>query len=72
MITEVHQRGRIYRLSNGRTANFENIEPHSSYTEDWCIPEAKEEVDYLMIDPACKVNEKGTSENYDENETLEE
>ena len=27
MITEVHQQGRFYRLSTGRTAHFENQKP---------------------------------------------
>ena len=42
------------------------------YTEDWCIPEDMSEGDYLMMDPACEVNEKGTREKNDENKALEE
>ena len=60
MITEVHQEGRFYRLSTVRTAHYENIKPHNPSTEDWCIPADMEEGDYLMMDPACEVNEKGT------------
>ena len=60
MITEVHQEGRFYRLSTGRAAHYENIKPHNPSTEDWCIPADMEEGDYLMMDPACEVNEKGT------------
>ena len=72
MITEVHQEGRFYRLNTGRAANYENIKPHNPSTEDWCIPADMEEGDYLMMDPACEVNEKGTREKNDGNEVIEE
>ena len=72
MITEVHQEGRFYRLSTGRAAHYENIKPHNPSTEGWCIPADMEEGDYLMMDPACEVNEKGTREKNDGNEVVEE
>ena len=72
MIREVHQEGRFYRLSTGRAAHYENIKPHKPSTEDWCIPADMEEGDYLMMDPACEVNEKGTREKNDGNEVVEE
>ena len=72
LITEVHQEGRFYRLSTGRAAHYENIKPHNPSTEDWCIPADMEEGDYLMMDPACEVNEKGTREKNDGNEVIEE
>ena len=72
MITEVHQEGRFYRLSTGRAAHYENIKPHNPSTEDWCIPADMEEGDYLMMDPACEVNEKGTRGKNDGNEIVEE
>ena len=72
MITEVHHEGRFYRLSTGRAAHYENIKPHNPSTEDWCIPADMEEGDYLMMDAACEVNEKGTREKNDENEVEEE
>ena len=72
MITEVHQERRFYRLSTGRAAHYENIKPHNPSTEDWCIPAEMEEGDYLMMDPACEVNEKGTREKNDGNEVVEE
>ena len=72
MITEVHQEGRFYRLSTGRAAHYENIKPQIPSTEDWCIPADMEEGDYLMMDPACEVNEKGTREKNDGNEVVEE
>ena len=68
----MHQEGRLYRLSTGRAAHFENIEPHNPSTEDWCIPADMEEGGYLMIDPACEVNEKGTRGRNDGNEVIEE
>ena len=72
MITKVHQEGRFCRLSTGRAAHFENIKPHNLSTEDWFIPEDMEEGDYLMMNPACEVNEKGYSKKNDGNEALEE
>ena len=72
MITEVHQEGRFYRLSTGRAAHYENIKPHNPPTEDWCIPADMEEGDYLMMDPACEVNERGTRGKNDGNEVVEE
>ena len=72
MITEVHQEGRFYRLSTGRAAHYENIKPHNPSIEDWCIPADMEEGDYLMMDPACEVNEKGTREKNDGIEVIEE
>ena len=68
MITEVHQEG----LNTGRAAQYENIKPHNPSTEDWCIPADIEEGDYLMMDPACEVNEKGTREKNDGSEVVEE
>ena len=70
MITEVHQEGPFYRLSTGRAAHYENIKPHNPSTEDWCIPADMEEGDYLMMDPACEVNEKGTRGKNDGNEVV--
>ena len=72
MITEVHQEGSFYILSTGRVAHFKNIKPNNPSTEDWCIPEDTEDGNYLMMDPACEVNEKGIREKKDENEALEE
>ena len=72
MITEAHQEGRFYRLSTGRAAHYENIKPHNPTTEDWCIPADMEEGDYLMMDPACEVNEKGNREKNDGNQVVEE
>ena len=72
MITKVHQEGRFYRLSTGRAAHYENIKPHNPSTEDWCIPADMEEGDYLIMDSAGEVNEKGTREKNDGNEAIEE
>ena len=72
MITEVHQEGRFYRLSTGRAAHHENIKPHNPFKSDWCIPADMEEGNYLMMDPACEVNEKGTRGKNDGKEVVEE
>ena len=60
MITVVHKEGRFKILSSGRAAHIENNKPQNPFREDWCITEDMEEGDYLMMDPACKVNEKGS------------
>ena len=62
MLTEVHQQGRYYRLSTGRAPHYENLKPHVPSPEDWCVPRNMEELQYLLVEPACKVNEKGTGE----------
>ena len=72
MITEVHQEVRFYRLSTGRAVHYENIKIHNPSTEDWCIPADMGEGDYLMMDPASKVNEKDTREKNDGNEVVED
>ena len=72
MITEVHQEGRFYRLSTGRAARYENIKAQNPSTEDWCLSADMEEGDYLMMDPACEVNEKDTRGKNDGNEVVEE
>ena len=70
MITEVHQQGRFYRLSTGRAAYYENLKPHVPSPEDWCIPKDMEGLEYLLVEPACEMNEKGTRDKNDGNENL--
>ena len=55
-----------------RAAHYENIRLHNPSTEDEDIPTDIEEGDYLMMDPACEVNEKGTREKNDGNEVVEQ
>ena len=62
---------RFYRLNTGRATQFEIIKPYNPTTVDWCKPEDMKEGDYLMMDPAFEVNEKGTRENNDGDEALE-
>ena len=71
-ITEVHQGGRFYRLSTGRASHYENIKPHNASSEDWCIPADMQEGDYLIVDPACEVNERGTRDKNDGNEVVDD
>ena len=70
MITEVHQLGRFYRLSTGRAAHYKNLKPHVPSPEDWCVPQNMEGLEYLPVEPACEVNEKGTREKNDGNEDV--
>ena len=57
-ITEVHDRGRFYRLSTGRSAHYKNIKPRNDSLEDWYIPADMNEEDCLIVDPACELNER--------------
>ena len=68
----MHQGGRFYRLSTERAAHYENIKPHNASSEDWCIPADMQEGDYLIVDPACEVNEKGTRDKNDGNEVVDD
>ena len=61
-ITEVYHEGRLNKLSTGRAAQFEIIKHHNPSSEDWCISSDMEKVGYLLMDPACKIYEKGISE----------
>ena len=70
MITEVHQQVRFYRLSTGRAAHYENLKPHVPSPEDWCVSQNIEGLEYLLVEPACEVNEKGTREKNDGNEDV--
>ena len=70
MITEVHQQGRPYRLSTGRAGHYENLKPHVPSSEDWCVTQNMEGLEYLLVEPACEVNEKGTREKNDGNEDV--
>ena len=68
----MQQGGLFYRLSTGRAAHYENIKPHNASSEDWCIPADIQEGDYLIVDPACEVNEKGTRDKNDGNEVVDD
>ena len=70
-MTEVHQGGGFYRLNTGRAAHDENIKPHNASSGDWCIPADMHEGDYLIVDPACEVNERGTRDKNDGNEVVD-
>ena len=70
MITELHQQGRFYRLNTWRAAHYENLKPHVLSPEDWCAPQNMEGLEYLLVEPAWEVNEKGTREKNDGNEDL--
>ena len=48
------------------------IKLHNPSTEDWCIPADMEDWNYLTMDPACEVKEKGTREKNDGTELVEE
>ena len=70
-IIDVHQGNRFYRLSTERAAHYENIKPHNASSEDWCIPADMQEGDYLIVDPACEMNERCTRDKNDGNEVVD-
>ena len=70
MITEVHQQGRFYRLSTGRAAHYESLKPHVRSPEDWFLSQSMEGLEYLLVEPACEVSEKGTREKNDGNQDV--
>ena len=69
MITEVHQEGRFYRLSTGRATRTLR---HTIHDDRRLVYMTWKKGDYLMMDPVCEVNEKGTREKNDGNEVKEE
>ena len=38
--------------------HYENLKPHVSSPEDWCIPQNMKGLEYLLVEPACEANEK--------------
>ena len=59
-------------MSTGRAAHYENIKPHNASSEDWCIPADMHDEDYLIVDPACEVNKRGTCDKKDGNEVIDD
>ena len=47
------------------SSSLQIIKPHNASSEDWCIPVEMHEGDYLIVDPACEVNERGTPDKND-------
>ena len=68
----MHQGGRFYRLSTGKTAHYENIKPHNASSEGYCFPADMQEGDYLIVDPACEVNERCTRDKNVGNEVVDD
>ena len=58
-------------MSTGREAHFENNKRHNASSEDWCIPADMHDEDYLIVDPACEVNEIGTRDTNYGNEVVD-
>ena len=50
--------------------HYENLKPHVPSPEDWCKPQNIEGLEYLLVEPACEVNEKGTREKNGGNEDV--
>ena len=59
----MHQGGGFYRLSTGRA---ENIKPHNASPADM------QEGGFLIVDPACEVNERGTRDKNDGNGVVDD
>ena len=67
----MHQEVRFYRLSTVGAAHYENIKPHNASSKDWCISADMQEGDYLIVHPACEVNERGICDKNDRNEVVD-
>ena len=59
-------------MNKGRAAHYENIKPNNASSEDWCNPADMQEGDYLIVGPACEVNERGTRDKNDGNEVVDD
>ena len=68
----MRQGGSFYRLSTRRAAHYENIKKHNASSEDWYIPADMNDEDYLIVDPACDVSERDTSDKNDGNEVADD
>ena len=68
VITEIHKQGIFYRLSEVRAAHYEKLKPLFPSPEEWFVPQNIKGLEYLIVKPACEVNEKGTREKSDGNE----
>ena len=64
----ITQTGSVLPLEHRAAAHYENLKPHIPSPEDWCVPQNMEGLEYLIVEPACEVNEKGTRENNNDNE----
>ena len=58
-------------MSTGRATHYENIKRHNTSSEDWCIPADRHDEYYLIVDPACEVNERGTRDTNYGNEVVD-
>ena len=62
--------GSVLSLEYRACGALRNQTPHVSSKEDWCVPQNMEGLEYLLVEPACEVNEKGTREKNDGNENV--
>ena len=51
-------------------AHYENLKPHVPALETWCVQQNMEGLEYLLVEPACEVNQTGTREKNDGNENV--
>ena len=65
----ITQTGSVPALEHRVDAHYENLKPHVPSPEDWwCVPQNMEGLEYLIVERACEVNEKGTRESNNDNE----
>ena len=67
----MHQGDHFYWLSTEQAVHYEKIKPHNASWNDWCIPDDMHDEDYLIVDPACELNERCTRDKNDGNEVVE-
>ena len=69
-ITEVHQQSWFYPLSTRRAEHYENVKHHFPSPEDWCAAQNMNGLEYLLVEPACEINVKGTMKKNDGNKNM--
>ena len=75
MATTVHDNGctsagTVLPLEYKACSALLKSKPHVPSPEDGCVPQKMEGLEYLLVEPACEVNERGTREKNDGNENL--
>ena len=58
-------------IEHRTSSSLRKKKPHNASSEDWCIPADMLEGDYLIVDPTCEVNKRGTRDKNDGNEVVD-
>ena len=58
-------------VENRTGSSIREHQAHNASSEDWCIPADMYDEDYLIVNPACEVNERETRDKNDGNEVVD-